>query len=102
MIICNTTFSVPKHLQIEFVKFMREVYVPSAIKNSIIKEPRLSRVHAENVEGGYSYAFEFKTEDIEQLEKWNTEVGKDLYKSILIEFQQNIPGFTTVLQPIKL
>ena len=102
MIICNTTFSVPKHLQVEFVKYMREEYVPTALIRNIIKDPRLSRVHAENEEGGYSYALEFKAESIGHLETWNVEIGRDLYISLLKKFQQNIPGFTTVLQPITL
>lgn len=102
MIICNTTFSVPKHLQIEFIKYMREEYVPQSLDNSIITEPRLARVYSENEEGGYSYALEFKVESLDLLEEWNVTVGKNLYIKLMKHFKQNIPGFTTVLQPINL
>ena len=83
MIICNTTFSVPKHLQIEFIKYMREEYVPQSVDNSIITEPRLARVYSENEEGGYSYALEFKVESLDLLEEWNVTVGKNLYIKLM-------------------
>ncbi len=102
MIIYNTTFSVPKELQIEFIKYMREEYVPKALEGNIIKDPRLSRVFSNDDVEGYSYALEFKAESIDQLEEWNTKIGKKLYFTVLKRFRQNIPGFTTVLQPINL
>lgn len=102
MIIYNTTFSVPKELQIEFIKYMREEYVPQALTTGIIKEPRLSRVFSNEEADGYSYALEFKAENIDLLEEWNLKVGKNLYFSLMKKFKQNIPGFTSVLQPVNL
>ncbi len=89
-------------MQIEFIRFMREEYVPQALKCGIIKEPRLSRVYSQEAEDGYSYALEFTANNLEDLEAWNTKTGRKLYFSLIKKFKQNIPGFASVLQPVNL
>ncbi len=102
MIIYNTTFTIPKELQIEFIKYIRSEYVPNALKDNFISEPRFSRVYSKNDDESFSYALEFMSDNIEKLEEWNNKIGKRLYISLISKFKQNILGFTTVLQPVKL
>ncbi len=102
MVIYNTTFSVPKELQSEFLDFIRDEYIPLSTKNNIIKEPRLTRVFSKDDDEGYSYALEFKAETIEALEEWNKMYGRRLYFLIMSKFRQHIQGFATILQPIDL
>lgn len=102
MIIYNTTFSVPSELHDEFLIFIREEYVPEAMKSGIVQEPRLSRIYSNNEEEGMSYALEFLAASIDNLEKWNLETGKKLYFLLMKRFRQNILGFATVLKPVDL
>lgn len=102
MIIYNTTFSVPKELQNEFLDFVCNHLIPEAIGNGAIKEPRLSRVFSKEDHGSYSYALEFKTDTIEELEAWNETDGKKFHSMISTKFGQNVPGFATLMQTIDL
>ncbi|MGI6047254.1 MAG: DUF4286 family protein [Petrimonas sp.] len=102
MIIYNTTFSIPKELQNEFLDFIRDEYIPLSTKNNLIKEPRLTRVFSKDDDEDYSFALEFKADTIEQLEEWNKMYGRKLYFLVMRKFKQHILGFTTLLQPIEL
>lgn len=102
MIIYNTTFTVPGALHDEFINFIRDEYIPEALKNDIIGKPRLSRVYSNNEEEDYSYALEFQAASIEELEKWNLITGKKLYFLLMKRFRQNVLGFATVLKPVIL
>lgn len=102
MIIYNTTFSVPEELHSEFLVFIREEYLPEALKSQIIREPRLSRVFSNSEEDGFSYALEFKAASIDELERWNLLSGKKLHFLLIKKFRQNILGFSTVLKPVNL
>lgn len=101
MIIYNTTFSVPKDLQNEFLDFIRDEYIPQALKTNLLKEPRLARVFGRDEDNGLSYALEFKTDSVEDLERWNQAVGQKLYAQLTAKFKQNILGFATLLQLIE-
>lgn len=102
MIIYNTTFSVPKELKNDFLNFIREEYVPEALKSKHIKDPRLSRVYSSSEESSFSYALEFKAETVDDLEKWNFITGKRLYFRLMKKFKQNVLGFSTVLKPLSI
>ena len=102
MIIYNTTFNVPENLQTEFLDFMRNEYIPQVIQSDILKEPRLSRIFGREDDDGYSFALEFKADNIQDLEEWNKKEGKKLYFKVLTKFRQNILGFATLMQPINL
>ena len=102
MIIYNTTFSVPKELQNEFLDFIRDEYIPMSIKSNIMREPRLTRIFSREDNDDHSYALEFKIDTIVALEEWNKIDGEKLYLLIISRFKQNIQGFATLLQHIDL
>lgn len=102
MIIFNSTFIVPDNLKNDFLDFIRTQYIPQAVKNNVMTEPRLSRVFGKEEDEGCSYALEFKTDSVESLEQWNKEVGIDLFLEVMSRFEQNVLGFATVMQNIDL
>ncbi len=102
MIIYNTTFSVENALDEQFLDFIGKEYIPRALKNNMISEPRLSRIHSVDEKAGLAYALEFKVANIEILEAWNIQTGKELYILLMSKFQQKVLGFSTILQPIEL
>ncbi len=102
MFIYNTTFIVEKILNNQFLDFLSKEYIPKALSNNYIDEPRLSLIHVSNEEGGLSYALEFKVTNIELLETWNIEIGKELNLLLMTKFRQRVLSFSTILQPIHL
>ncbi len=103
MIIYNTTFYVPKELKDKFIDFIQREYLPEALKNNFVNNPRLARVYSENEEEeNYSYALELQTNSLDALEKWNYESGNVLQNLTMERFQQQILGFATVLLPVNL
>ena len=100
MIIYNTTFSIPKELQNEFLDFIRDEYIPLSTKNNLIKEPRLTRVFSKDDDEDYSLLLNLKPIQLNSW-KWNKMYGRKLY-FCNEKIQTNILGFTTLLQPIEL
>lgn len=103
MIIYNTTFYVPKELKDKFIGFIQQEYLPEALKNNFVNNPRLARVYSENEEDeNFSYALELQANSLEDLEQWNYERGDILQNITMQRFQQQVLGFATVLLPVEL
>lgn len=101
MIIYNTTYHVDCDVSGEFLDWMREHYVPQAVKNGMVKEPRLMRLMGHN-EGGACFALQLKASSLSTLQRWNQEVGKHLHEQLTKHFGNKVAGFTTFMENIDL
>lgn len=102
MIIYNTTFHVEKEIKEHFLDFLRDDYIPFVTKDKTMKNPRLTRVFSQNEDDGYSYALEFKVDDIEAMETWQKINAKEVQTMLYKKFNQQVLSFATLLQHIEL
>ncbi len=102
MIIYNTTFHVEKVIKEHFLIFLRDEYIPFVTKDRTLKSPRLTRVFSQNKDDGYSYALEFKVDDVDALETWQKLYAKDIQTMLYNKFNQQVLSFATLLQHIEL
>ncbi len=102
MIIFNTTFHVDEGHQVKFIKYLKTEYIPMAVADGRLKNPRLLKVNGEHIEKGHSFALEFSVESLENLQNWNEQIGKKIYNVILSEFEQKVVGFATILNSINI
>ena len=101
MIIYNTTYHVDCDVSGEFLDWMREHYVPQAVKSGMVEEPRLMRLMGHN-EGGACFALQLKAPSLSTLQRWNQEVGKHLHEQLTKHFGNKVAGFTTFMENIDL
>lgn len=102
MIIYNTTFHVEKVIKEHFLLFLRDEYIPFVTKDRTLKSPRLTRVFSQNEYDGYSYALEFKVDDVDALETWQKLYAKEIQTMLYNKFNQQVLSFATLLQHIEL
>lgn len=99
MIIFNTTFHVDDSLKNKFLDFIKNSYVPKALTDNILKEPRLSEILSqEEHPEGTNYALQFLVSDVETLNIWYKSTGLELNKDLAATFGQKVAGFSTVMR----
>lgn len=103
MLLYNITFHVEEEAEADFLRFLKEVYVPQATQRGFVHSPLLHRVlpHAE-AESGRSYAVQFRTKNADTLRFWMEQEGRALSRRVVERYGSKVAGFTTVLEEIDL
>lgn len=101
MIICNTTYHVDCSISGDFIDWLKEHYLPQALKGGMVDHPRLCRLMGHN-EGGVCLALQLQAPTLSTLQRWNQEVGKCLHKQLTEHFGDKVAGFTTFMEVIPM
>ncbi|MGV8963608.1 MAG: DUF4286 family protein [Candidatus Saccharimonadaceae bacterium] len=102
MITLNTTFHVDDAIHLDFLVYMRESYIADALADKETCSVRLCKVHSHNVEEGHSYSLQFTFTNIDDLETWDQNKGKKLNEKLILQFDNKIAGFSTLLEEIEI
>ena len=102
MLIYNTTFHCETSCSKEFIMWMRQQYVPHAMKYKGLSDPRFARILSSENDEGESYSIQFRTPDLETLSDWYNNCGVDVHKSLEAKFGNKVAGFSTILFEIDL
>lgn len=101
MILYNTTFAIERELQQPFVAYLREVLVPSIVKDGELINPSLHRVQSDEEEI-ISLALQFCVEDQETLLDYMLRAGAAHFEGVTKQFPSKVHGFTTIMEQISL
>lgn len=103
MLVYNITFHVEDEVQADFLRFLKEEYVPQATQRGFVHSPLLHRVlpHVEE-ERGHSYAVQFRVKNADTLCFWMEQEGRALSRRLVERYGSKVAGFTTVLEEIDL
>ncbi len=102
MLIFNTTLHIDDSIHDDCLKYLREEYIPESLVGKLVGQPSLARIESRHEENGVSYAMQFKTQNIESLNKWIEETGGRLQKELTDKFGSKVSGFVTLLEEIPL
>lgn len=102
MIIFNTTYHVDNLVLDDFIKFLRNEFIPAATASKELSEPRLTRVLAQEPQEGSSFALQFEVEELEKLDDWYDQIGDNLNEDLVAKFGSQVVGFSTLLEVIDL
>ncbi len=102
MIIYNTTFHTDDTAEERFLEWLKGEFIPRALENGILTEPRLTRVFNHNNDSGQSYSLQFRTESLDRLSQWYETTGNSLIEAIEKQFGEAVAGFSTLLDEIEL
>lgn len=101
MIICNTTYHVDCSVSGAFLDWIREYYLPLALRDGVVSNPRLMRLMGHN-EGGVCLALQLEAPTLGALQRWNLTVGKPLHDELTEHFGDKVAGFTTFMENIDI
>lgn len=102
MLIFNTTFHLDDSIHNECVSYLKEIYIPRSLVDGLLEQPSLARIESRHEEGGVSYALQFKTKDMDALNKWAAKVGSLIQKGLTDKFGNKVSGFSTLMEEIPL
>jgi hypothetical protein len=102
MIIVNTTFHAEDDICDEYIRFMKEFYIPEAVNSGFLHEPRFARIRAQHEERGSSYSVQFKVKNTDTLNRWYAAKGEVLQKELATRFGNKVLGFVTLLEEMEL
>lgn len=102
MIVYNTTFHAHKDESQRFVEWLRSDYVPAAVKDGRLTQPRLTLVLNAEASDGSNYSLQFYATDIDTLQQWYEQVGDGLLMRMTKIFGNSVAGFSTLLEEVAL
>ena len=101
MLIYNTTFHVEGEAQLgPFLTFMRDVYVPAAIRDGYLRNPRFVRLLTDLGDNLFGYALMCEVEDVQTLKRWKLETGRSLESSFHQTFGEKVLMFSTSMKDV--
>lgn len=102
MIIFNTTFHIDDSINEEAIAYLKNDYIPNAIRTGRLRNPQLLLIHAQHEESGKSYSLQFKVDNLTLLESWMEEESAVLNERLTSLFGNKVCGFITLLEEIDL
>ncbi len=102
MLTFNTTYHVESSCYDAFVAWLREEYIPVAMKQGVLSEPRMARIMTTEEQEGVSLSLQFFVADLDVLSRWYEECGAGLLESMQQKFAQQVAGFSTLMEHIDL
>lgn len=102
MLIFNTTLHLEDSIHDECLEYLKSEYIPKSLVGNFLEQPSLARIERQHEESGISYALQFRTKDIDSLNKWAEEVGKYVQQQLTEKFGNKVNGFATLMEEIPL
>ena len=79
---------------------MRDVYVPAAIRDGLLQNPRFVRLLTEVGDNLFGYALMCEVEDVKILKKWKLETGRTLESNFHQQFGEKVLMFSTSMKDV--
>ena len=102
MIVYNTTYHANDKSAAQFVEWLKKEYVPKALADGKLSDPRLTMVLNAESNEGKNYSLQFRCASLDVLQDWYTKIGDDLVVALAQKFGHDVAGFSTLLEEIDL
>ncbi|MDO4691415.1 MAG: DUF4286 family protein [Porphyromonadaceae bacterium] len=98
-IIYNTTFVIEEKIKDDFLRFIKEIYIPGVLAHGILSDARLMRVVSTPTEDPtLSYALQFVAPNQRTLSTYLEEQGRIYPEKLVRLFGQSVMGFSTFME----
>ncbi len=101
MLIYNVTTGVDKHLEQEWVIWMKEVHIPDVMKTQMFVGYRMYRVLTSGDEETVSYAVQYQAKSISQVEQYLEKFAPELREETKKKFGDKAVSFRTLLEEVR-
>ena len=100
MIVINTTFHLPCPLRHEFIKWLKEHYVPKALESGTVTGPSILRVLGGSAEDpeGMNIACQLKAATLHEAHRWHDTEGAEIRRDMHERWGQKVLFFSTYLE----
>ncbi len=97
MIVYNITFNVEDEIKDQWLKWIKNDFIPAMTKSGLLKNPRLSELLIDEQQGT-SYALQFEANTIEDLNEFKKEQLFSLLAPVREKFGEKVVFFPTEMK----
>ena len=97
-VLYNITYSVDESIHDEWLKWMKEVFIPQIIDSKHFESANMVKILVEEEMGGISYAVMYRSTSLEQLENFVMNDSQKFNKKLSDKFGQKVLTFMTILE----
>lgn len=101
MLLYNTTFAIDPQIEEEFLRWLRDEFIPSATADGdYFDTPELFRVENRTAGDALSYALHMRALSAEDINLWYEDHGSRLFDTLIRRWQGRAAFFSTTLTAI--
>ena len=94
----NVTVGVDKDIELEWLQWMKEYYLPKAMNSGAFLEHKIYKVLTHEDEGSVSYSIQYFSDAIEKIVLFLNNDGKILVEELRMRYKDRHVVFNTLLQ----
>ena len=96
----NVTIGVDKEIEIEWLQWMKEYYLPIAMKSSAFLDYKIYKVLTHEDDNSVSYSVQYFSDAIEKIVSYLNNDGKILAEELRLKYKDRHVVFNTLLQEL--
>lgn len=101
MLIYNTTYQMDVNEARNFVIYIHNQFIPTALAHGDLKNARLARILSHKDPKSECFSLQFEAENTADIHRWLIEKGNKLNEDMLKVFNNQIVGFSTIMEVIE-
>ena len=96
----NVTVGVDKEIELEWLQWMKDYYLPKAMNSGAFIEQKIYKVLTHEDEGSVSYSIQYFSDAIEKIVFFLNNDGKMLVEELRLKYKDKHVVFNTLLQEL--
>ncbi|HEY9009228.1 DUF4286 family protein [Ohtaekwangia sp.] len=98
MLLYNVTVGIDREIEQEWVRWMKEQYIPVVMKTEMFTGWRMYKVLHDQEDGSISYSVQYFATDIQEVVKFVEKIEPELNKEFQRLFKDRHVAFRTLLE----
>lgn len=100
MLLYNVTFGIDKHIEQEWLHWIKENYIPGILNTGLFAEYKIYKVLTHDDEASVSYSIQCFAPSIENIVQYLNEFAPALVESHRARFKDRHAAFNTLLEEV--
>jgi hypothetical protein len=100
MILYNVTVNIEKHIEEEWVLWMKKTHIPDVLATGIFSENRFYRILHDSEDGSVNYSVQYFTDSMEKIMEYQNKFAQKLQEDVKAKFQDKFVVFRTLLETV--
>ena len=98
MLLYNETIGIDKDIELEWLAWMKEIYIPDMMATGVFTDHKIYKVLTHDDEGSVSYCIQYFTPTIEQFNHYLAAFAPTLAEKHHQQFKDRHVAFRTLLE----
>ncbi len=99
--ILNTSFHMDETIKNDFIAWIKETYIPSALQSGVFGRPLLTKIMTVVEPGTVSFALHLVCGDLDKANNWHDNEGARMREMLSRRFGQRVVFFSTYMEEIE-